>query len=256
MGCSSESGGDVGGSAAAVSAGGRPADAITDFECTSVASSTTDAHLKSTRLDVTIDVAPTGVPSGILGTGFEASLHASFAVGFGVSHVRDTTASGQAVSEYKIDFGADSILKGATGGTLTIPTAYTKMKLENSPALNVATLKLTPSNTTVTYKCKQDKRKSPAGPVADPGPVFQGSAKDVVAKDPCAKTVAQAVMDNLIDGLENAGVDIPDSFVFTKIDKTDSGFKTVVNGRTVSVVVAAGCNIKSIDNTDAVPSSE
>src|SRR5262249_60559411 len=104
MGCSSGSGSDVGGSAAAVSAGGRPPDAVTDFECTSVASSTTEAHLKSTRLDVTIDVASTGAPSGDLVTGFEASLHASFAVGFGVSHVRDTTVAGHAVSEYKIGF--------------------------------------------------------------------------------------------------------------------------------------------------------
>jgi hypothetical protein len=230
-------------------------DRVEDFECTSVASSATDARLKSTRLDVTIDIASTGKPSGNLVTGFEPSLHATAGVGFGVSHVRDTTVGGQQVSEYKIDFGADSILPGATGGTLTIPTVYTHLSLAGSAALDVATLRFTPSNATATYKCKKDTRRPDPGPVTDPGPTYQGSAKTVVANDPCAKKVAEAVMDKVIEGLEDEGVDIPDDFTFTKIDRTASGYATVVNESKVPVVVAAGCKIVSMDVSAATGSN-
>jgi hypothetical protein len=229
--------------------------AVKNFECTAVASSTSDEHLKKTRLDVTVDVTPAGKPSGNLATAFEASLSASSAIGFGVSHVRETTASGHQVSEYKIGAGADSILHGASGGTLTLPTAFTHLALEDSAALNVATLVLTPSNTTVTYKCKQDTRKADSGPAPDPL-VFEGAAKDVVARDSCAKSVASAVMTELIDEISDHGLDLPDTFVFTKIDRTDVGFKAEVNGRPVPVVVGPGCNIKSIDTAAAVPFTE
>src|SRR5262249_49132238 len=137
---------------------------IKNFECTAVASSASDAHLKTTRIDITADETGAGVPTGALVVGFEASLHASTAVGFAVPHVRDTTVSGHSLSEYKIDFGTDAILHGATGGTLTIPTVFTRFALESSAALNVATLKLTPSNATATYKCKKDSRKTDNGP--------------------------------------------------------------------------------------------
>jgi hypothetical protein len=223
---------------------------IKNFECTAVASSASDAHLKTTRIDITADETAAGVPTGALVTGFEASLHASFALGFGTSHVRDTTASGHSVSEYKIDFGADGMLQGATGGTLTIPTVFTRFALESSAALNVATLTLTPSNATVTYKCKKDTRKTDNGSAPDPL-VFEGAAKDVVAKDSCAKDVAADVMDALVEAIEDHGVDVPDSFVFTKIDKTSDGFKMVVNGVTVPVVVGSGCSVKKIDTSAA-----
>jgi hypothetical protein len=221
--------------------------AINSFECTSVASSTSEASLQKTRLDIDIDINTNGVPSGDLGTGFESSFEAQFSVGFGVSHVSDSVVGGHAVSQYKIGFGADSILKGSTGGTLTIPTAFTKQALDSTAAANVATLHLTPSNTTVTYKCKKDTRKSDNGPATDNGPVFQGSAKDAAAKDSCVKTVASAVMDDLISAIEDMGVDIPDSFVFTSVDKTSDGFKLVVNGATVNAVVGSGCKVKSDD---------
>src|SRR5262249_30254899 len=155
---------------------------IKDFVCTSVASSASDDHLRKTRLDLTVDVTPAGAPSGKIVTALEPTLHASAAVGFGVSHARDTTTSGHRVSEYKISFGADAILPGASGGTLTLPTAYTQLALESSAALNVATLQLTPSNATATYKCKKDTRKASSGPPQEPGPRFEGAAKAVVAK--------------------------------------------------------------------------
>jgi hypothetical protein len=241
-------GGDGSDSAEAITAHSN--NQIKDFECTAVASSATNDHLKTTRLDITADQASTGAPTGMLITGFESSLQAKTALGFGVSHVRDTTVSGHAVSEYKIDFGADGMVPGSTGGTLTIPTAYAKFALESSAALNVATLKLTPSNATVTYKCKKDTRKSDPGPPSDPL-VFQGAAKDVVAKDSCAKDVASAVMDKLIEAIEDKGIDVPDTFTFTSIDRTATGFTMVVNGAKVPVVMNDGCSIKSIDTSAA-----
>jgi len=223
--------------------------AITDFVCTSSASSSSELKLRNTRLDVGIDVTVAGKPSGIILTGFEPSLDASSAVGFGVSHVRDTTVAGHAVSEYKIDFGADSILPGATGGTLTIPTAYTHLQLESSAALNVATLTLTP-NATATFKCKKDTRKPDPGPVEDPL-TFEGAAKDTVAHDACAKSVAREVMDQLVGVIEDDGLDVPDTFTFSKIDKTADGYETVVNGVKVSATVGAGCRVEKVDTSGA-----
>jgi hypothetical protein len=249
-GCAADHGGDPE-AATSMDVTAHPAP-IQDFECTSVASSATDPHLRSTRLDVTIDITSTGVPSGNLVTGFEPSLHATAGVGFGVSHVRDTTVSGHRVSEYKIDFGADSILPGASGGTLTLPTAYTHLALEGSAALDVATLVFAPSGATVTYKCKKDTRPVDSGPVSDPGPTFEGAAKAVVAKDSCAKAVAKAVMDKIVEALEDEGVDLPDDFVFTSIDRTSNGYKTVVNGATVPVTVGAACSIGRIDASAAL----
>ena len=222
---------------------------IDRFTCTS-SSSATDAHLKSTRLDIAIDTTVAGKPTGNLVTGFDRSLTASSGIGFGVSHVRDTTESGHQVSEYKFDFGEEQIVPGSTGGTLTLPTAYLNLQLESSAALNVVTLAFTPSNATATYKCKQDKRKIDNGPPPDPL-VFEGDAKDVVAKDSCAKDAAKAVMDALVQAIADRGLDIPDTFTFTKIDRTDTGFKMVVNGATVPVVVGSGCSIKSIDTSAA-----
>jgi hypothetical protein len=203
-------------------------------------------------LDVTIDVTASGKPSGLLVTGFEPSLDSSVGVAFGVTHVRDETVSEHQVSEYQIDLGADSILPGATGGTLTLPTAFTRLTLESSAALNVATLQLTPSNTTATYECTKDTRGKDSrreDPLS-----FEGEAKDVVAKDACAKTVATAVMNQLIDGIEEAGLDVPDAFVFSRIDRTNSGYTMVVNGASVPTVVGAGCTIQSIDTSQAVKS--
>ena len=225
------------------------ADKVERFVCTSVASSTTNEHLKSTRLDIEPDATAAGVPTGMLVTGFFATLQASSGLGFGVSHVRDKTVSGHSVSEYKLDFGEDGIVPGSTGGTLTVPTAYTHFALESSAALNVATMTFTPSNATVTYKCKKGAKPNP-GPAPDPL-VFEGAAKDVVAKDHCAKDVASAVMDKLVEEIEDRGVDVPDTFTFTSIDKTDTGYKMVVNGAKVPVVVASGCTIKNIDTSAA-----
>jgi hypothetical protein len=133
---------------------------------------------------------------------------------------------------------------------LTIPTAYTHLELEGSAALNVATLIFTPSSATAAYECKEDTRRSNPGPAPDPL-VFEGAAKTVAAKDSCAKDVARAVMDQIVQALEDQGVDVPDSFVFTRIDKTATGYKTVVNGVTVPAVVGSGCTIKSIDTSAA-----
>ncbi len=154
------------------------------------------------------------------------------------------------MSEYKIDSGADGILPGATGGTLTVPTALTHLALEGSAALNVATLQLTPGNATVTYKCKKDPRKQ-----INPAPDFlhfDGAAKDVVAKDKCAKDVAAAALDQMINVIEDKGLDVPDTFTFTSIERTDTGYKMVVDGAKVTAVVGAGCSIKSIDASAAV----
>jgi hypothetical protein len=112
-GCAADSTPSDGASAEAVSGGAHK---ITKFTCT--ATSASEAHLRGSRIDIGIDTTVAGVPTGNLITGFDATLNASTGVGFGVSHVRDTTASGHSVSEYKIDFGADSILQGATGGTV------------------------------------------------------------------------------------------------------------------------------------------
>jgi hypothetical protein len=252
LGCShggdgSDADANAGGSAAAVSAHANP---ITDFLCTAIPSSTKVDALKQTRLQVGMDLKANGEPTGEIVTGFEASLHATSALGFGAVHVRDSTSSGHAVSEYKITFGAEGIVQGSTGGTVTIPKAYTQLALESSKALNVATMTLTPSNDTVTYSCQKDTRKPDTTP-DDTGPVFQGAAKDTVAKDSCAKTVAGDMEDELIGAIEDAGVDIPDSFVFTSITKTDTGYKAIVNGATVTAVVAAGCKVKSVDTSAA-----
>jgi hypothetical protein len=238
--------GDASNSAEAVTA---HSDKVDHFVCTSVASSTSNDHLKSTKLDIEPDETVAGVPTGNLVTGFFPTLQATSGIGVGVSHVRDTTESGHSVSEYKFDFGEDGILPGSTGGTLMLPTAFVHFALETSAALNVITMKLTPSNATVTYKCKKGAKITPA-PAPDPL-VFEGAAKDVVAKDKCAKDVASAVMDKLVEVIEDHGVDVPDTFTFTSIDKTDTGYKMVVNGAKVPVVVAAGCNIKSIDTSAA-----
>jgi hypothetical protein len=222
---------------------------IDRFTCTSTASTASDPRLRSSRLDIGIDETVAGKPTGELVTGFRP-LTASSGVGFGVSHVRDTTISGHQVSEYKFDFGEGSIIPGATGGTLTLPTAYLRLQLETSAALNVATLTFTPSNATATYECKQDKRKIDNGPPPDPI-VFEGDAKSVVAKDPCAKDVADAVLDKLVEEIEDRGLDVPDTFIFTRIVRTDTGYTTEVNGATVSVEVSSGCSIKNIDTSGA-----
>jgi hypothetical protein len=226
------------------------ADKVHDFECTSVASSASVDALKSTRLDITADETVAGVPTQQLVTGFEASLHATSAVGFGVSHVRDTTVSGHQISEYKINFGADSIIPGATGGTLTVPTAMTKLALESSAELNVATLTLQPGDATVTFKCKKDPRKPQANPAPD-FLQFTGAAKTVVAHDSCAKDVASKATDQIIGKLEDDGVDIPDTFTYTSIEHTSTGYDMVVNGEKISAVVGSGCAIKSMDTSAA-----
>jgi hypothetical protein len=232
----------------------RP-DTVTTFTCTSVASTATDDRLKSTRLDISPDATAAGKPTGALVTGFDASLHATSGVGFGVSHVRDTTEDGHHVSEYKIDFGADSILPDETGGTLTVPTVFTQFEKESSAALNVVTLTLTPSNATATYKCKMQTRKIDNGPTPDPV-VFQGAAKTTVGKDSCAKTVANATTDALVGAIEDDGVDVPDTFVFTKIDRTSTGYSMTVNGVDVSATVASGCKVKNVDTSAAASLGE
>jgi hypothetical protein len=104
------------------------------------------------------------------------------------------------------------------------------------------------------YKCKKDPRRTDNGPIADTGPIFQGSAKDTAARDACAKSVATDVMNALIDGIEDRGLDVPDSFVFTRLDKTASGFTVVVNDATVPVTVGTGCSVKNLDISSVVGS--
>lgn len=223
---------------------------ITDFTCTAVSSSTSDAQLKHTRLDLTIDLTSNGVPSGSVLAGLERSLTATSGVGLITEKPHETTVSGHGVTEYEVmDAGPNLFVPGTTKAKLTIPTAFTHLKLESSTALDVATLEFFPSKTKVTYKCKEDKRPRDNGPVADPAPDFAGAAKTFVAHDACAKKAAQAVMDAFVGVLEDEGVDIPDGFTVTSIERTSAGYTMVMNETSFPVKVAAGCKVGSVDTS-------
>jgi hypothetical protein len=223
---------------------------ITDFTCTAVSSSTTDEQLKHTRLDLTVDLTSTGVPSGNLLAGLDRSLTATSGVGFITTDHHETSVAGHSVTEYGVmDAGPNVFVPGTTEAKLTIPTAYTQLKLESSAALNVATLEFLPSNEKVSFKCKEDKRPRDNGPVAAPAPDFAGAAKTFVAHDACAKTAAQAVMDAFVNVLEDHGVDIPDGFTVTSITRTSSGYTMVMNETSLPVKVGAGCKVGSVDTS-------
>jgi hypothetical protein len=223
---------------------------ITDFTCTAVASSTTDPNLKHTRLDLTIDLTSNGVPSGDLLAGLDRSLTATSGIGLITENPHETSVSGHSVTQYNVmDAGADLFVPKTTHATLTIPTAFTHLALESTPALNVATLEFFPSSTKVTYRCREDKRPHDNGPVAAPAPEFVGAAKTFAAHDACAKTAGQAVMDAFVNVLEDDGVDIPDGFTVTSIVRTSSGYTMVMNETSLSVKVGTGCNVGSVDTS-------